>query len=52
MEKAQDNGETSREDTVDLQVTVLKNRNGPVNETRILNFIRPLLTIKDKSKGW
>lgn len=52
MEKAQDNGETSREDTVDLQVTVLKNRNGPVNETRTLNFIRPLLTIKDKPTGW
>ena len=47
MEKAQDEGERSYEDEIKLKVTVLKNRNGPVNEERTLVFNRPLLTIKD-----
>jgi DNA primase len=51
MEKAQAYGERSLEDEVELKVTVLKNRNGPVNEERALTFNRPLLTIKDKEKG-
>lgn len=51
MEKAQDEGGQSTQDEVELKVTVLKNRNGPVNEERTLTFNRPLLTIKDKEKG-
>jgi len=51
METAQDEGKRSTEDEVELKVTVLKNRNGPVNEERALIFNRPLLTIKDKEKG-
>jgi 5S rRNA maturation endonuclease (ribonuclease M5) len=52
MEKAQDEGERSYEDEIELKVTVLKNRNGPVNEERTLVFNRPLLTIKDKVNFW
>jgi len=52
MEKAQDSGEYITGDEVDLRVTVLKNRNGPVNEERTLLFNRPLLTIKDKDSPW
>lgn len=55
MEKAQDRGgEFSKSDEVKLKITVLKNRNGLVNEEAILIFNRPLLTIKDKdaSSRW
>jgi len=51
MEKSQDEGERTLGDEVELKVTVLKNRNGPVNEERTLIFNRPLLTIKDREKG-
>ncbi len=52
MEKAQEDIENNPGKEVDLRVTVLKNRNGPVNESRVLIFNRPLLTIKDKPAGW
>jgi len=52
MEKAQDEGEPSLGAEVELKVTVLKNRNGQVNEERALTFNRPLLTIKDRVNPW
>lgn len=52
MEKAQDEGEPSPGAEVELKVTVLKNRNGQVNEERALIFNRPLLTIKDRANPW
>jgi len=52
MEKAQDEGGTIAGDEVELKVTVLKNRNGPVNYERTLIFNRPLWTIKDKGGPW
>ena len=52
MEKAQDEGEPSLGAEVELKVTVLKNRNGQVNEERALTFNRPLLTIKDRANPW
>ena len=52
MEKAQFNEEFFKGDIVELKVTVLKNRNGLVNEETTLNFNRPLLTIKDKVMTW
>jgi DNA primase len=52
MEKVQFGGEEIKPgDEVELNVTVLKNRNGPVNEERALTFNRPLLTIKDSKAG-
>lgn len=48
MEKAQDEGKPLDSEEVDLKLTILKNRNGIVNEDVMLNFNRPLLTIKDK----
>jgi DNA primase catalytic core len=52
MDKAQESGEFIKGDEVELKVTVLKNRNGPVNEERALTFNRPLLTIKEKAGSW
>jgi len=52
MEKAQDGGEQTIGDEVELRLIVLKNRNGLVNEERTLIFNRPLLTIKDKPGYW
>lgn len=49
MEKAQEEGEFLRDATVDLKITILKNRNGPVNEEATLSFNRPLLTIEEKA---
>lgn len=49
MEKAQDEGSGYTGDEVELTLTVLKNRNGLVNEERPLMFNRPLLTIKDST---
>jgi len=51
MEKAQDREEVLRDRIVDLRLTILKNRNGIVNETAILSFDRPILTIRDKEAG-
>jgi len=51
MEKAQDGEDIPAADEVELKVTVLKNRNGQVNEERSLTFIRPLLTITDSRAG-
>jgi len=50
MEKAQGDAAEKPGEVVDLKVTVLKNRNGPVNDEVTLEFNRPLLTIKDKSE--
>jgi len=50
MEKAQDEGGIPAGNEVKL--TVLKNRNGQVNEERTLVFNRPLLTITDNSSPW
>lgn len=51
MNKAQDQGETLKDRLVDLQVTILKQREGRVNENVTLEFDRPILTIKDKEGG-
>lgn len=51
MEKAQDTGEPIKRDEIDLKVTVLKNRNGPVNGEEALTFDQPRLTIKGKTAG-
>ena len=51
MEKAQNGEDIPAGDEVELTVTVLKNRNGQVNEERSLTFNRPLLTIKDSIAG-
>ncbi len=50
MQKAQDRDETLRDKKVDLKLTILKNRNGIVNEDVILSFDRPILTIEEKIK--
>ncbi len=47
MQKAQDRHETLKDRKVDLKFTILKNRNGIVNEEIILSFDRPILTIKE-----
>ena len=51
MQKAQDRDETLKERKVDLKLTILKNRNGIVNEDVILSFDRPILTITENDKG-
>lgn len=48
VEKAQDGGEPVKEPVVDLKVTVLKNRDGAVNESETLDFNRPLFTLSSK----
>ncbi|MHB8277891.1 MAG: DnaB-like helicase C-terminal domain-containing protein [Candidatus Humimicrobiaceae bacterium] len=48
MEKAQDNNTISRDPIVMLELTILKNRDGIVNEKVCLEFNRPILTLKDK----
>jgi len=51
MEKAQAEGEWLKDPEVDLKVTVLKNRNGAVNEDMLLRFNRPLLTLSEPQGG-
>lgn len=51
MERAQNEGDIINERSVDLTLTVLKNRNGAVNETIEMEFDRPILTIREKPKG-
>ena len=51
MQKAQDQEETLKESVIDLWLTILKNRNGIVNEGVTLRFDRPILTIKERHKG-
>jgi len=51
MQKAQDRDETLRDREIDLRLTILKNRNGAVNEDVILSFDRPILTITERDKG-
>jgi DNA primase catalytic core len=48
LEKAQQENEVLTDRVVDLKLTVLKNRNGAVNQTATLSFDRPILTIMDK----
>lgn len=48
MEKAQDEQKHLTDRIIDLNITPLKNRNGIVNKSIILQFDRPLLQIKDK----
>jgi len=50
MENAQADNKPLRESIVNLKLTILKNRNGIVNEKTILEFNRPILTIKDPEK--
>jgi replicative DNA helicase len=50
MEKAQEDQSPLKERKVDLNVTPLKNRNGIVNKTIVLEFDRPILQIKSKVK--
>jgi DNA primase catalytic core len=51
MQKAQDRDEALTDSRVDLKLTILKNRNGAVNEEVVLSFDRPILTITEKEKG-
>lgn len=52
MEKAQDEDRLLEEREVSLELAILKNRNGIMNEKTTLTFDRPILTIKDrKYKG-
>lgn len=46
MQKALDEGVELTASTVDLRITILKNRNGTVNEERKLKFNRPILNIE------
>lgn len=48
MEKAQEGEGILTDETIDLKVTILKNRSGQVNEEVTLSFNRPLLTIEEK----
>lgn len=48
MEKAQDEQSQLTDRKVELKITPLKNRNGPVNKTVSLDFDRPILQIKSK----
>ena len=48
MEKAQDNNEILKDREVELKATILKNRNGPVNDEVTLTFDRPILKIREK----
>ncbi|MCX6841644.1 MAG: toprim domain-containing protein [candidate division WOR-3 bacterium] len=52
VEKAQDGGEPVKEPVVDLKVTVLRNRDGAVNESEILDFNRPLFTLSSKDGSY
>ncbi len=49
MEKAQDNNEILRDREVELKATILKNRNGSVNDEVSLVFDRPILKIREKT---
>lgn len=49
MGKAQEENKVVREREVDITLTILKNRNGMVNETVTLCFDRPILTIREKT---
>jgi len=48
MEKAQDREEPLTISEVDIILSILKNRNGMVNESIVLTFNRPTLKISDK----
>lgn len=48
-EVAESKGDSSMNRMVDLDLVVLKNRNGPSNQTISLTFDRPLSTLKEKS---
>jgi replicative DNA helicase len=50
MEEAQEKQTQLTSRKVDLTITPLKNRNGIVNKTILLEFDRPLLRIKDKDE--
>ena len=49
MGKAQEENKVVREREVDITLTILKNRNGMVNEAVTLCFDRPILTIREKT---
>ncbi|MGD0233161.1 MAG: DnaB-like helicase C-terminal domain-containing protein [Syntrophorhabdales bacterium] len=51
MQMDEDSGEFSTENEVDLRVTILKNRNGVVNDDVTFTFNRPILTIEEKDEG-
>jgi replicative DNA helicase len=46
-EKARDEGIEVTTPEIDLRVTILKNRDGPVNEARTLKLHRPTHTIRE-----
>lgn len=48
MKKAQEQDDWPKDRVVDLELTILKNRNGPVQDCVTLSFDRPILTIKEK----
>ena len=50
MEKAQDNNEILKDREVELKATILKNRNGSVNDEVTLTFDRPILKIREKPR--
>lgn len=54
MQRAQETKESLKKSIVDLNLTIMKNRNGAVNQDFILKFERPLLRIKEwgESENW
>jgi replicative DNA helicase len=51
-EKAYEDGERLKDPVVPLSVTVLKNRNGAVNDVIPLKFNRPLFTLSPEESTW
>jgi len=50
LEEAEEKSTTLRDAVVDLELLILKNRDGIVNETVKLEFNRPILTLNDKER--
>lgn len=50
VRKEKETGKTSRTRTTDLELLILKNKNGPANNEIILSLDRPVLRIKDKKR--
>jgi DNA primase catalytic core len=49
MEKSQEQSTEVTARVVDLEITILKNRNGLVNDSVRLEFDRPILTVREKA---
>ena len=47
MDEAEDSGEPTKDKEIDLEIKILKNRNGVTGQKATVTFNRPLLTLKD-----